>query len=58
MEKPPSIIRLQQSWLTTTLSFILIYMSNLEAILPKSDEDLITLEIYVEQGKTRNYKVL
>ena len=25
--------------------------------VPKYDEDLITLEIYVEQGKTKNYKV-
>ena len=25
--------------------------------VPKCDEDLITLEIYVEQGKTMNYKV-
>ena len=25
--------------------------------VPKCDEDLITLEIYVEQGKTLNYKV-
>ena len=32
LEKPPSIIRLDQSCLTTTLSFILIYMSNVEVI--------------------------
>ena len=25
--------------------------------VPKCDEDLITLDIYVEQGKTMNYKV-
>ena len=28
----PSIIRLGPSWFTSTLSFILIYMSNIEAI--------------------------
>ena len=44
LAKPPSIIRLQQSWLTTTLSFILIYMLYIEAICQKSLSTLYYLE--------------